>query len=87
MTKKARRGFALMSPEKRKAIAARGGANVPKERRTFFQDSGLAAAAGAVGGRMVPRENRTFAKNRALAQAAGRKGGLSKQRKREKETV
>jgi general stress protein YciG len=47
---KSRRGFAAMSPEKRREIATKGGASVPPERRSFSQDPGLAAMAGKKGG-------------------------------------
>ena len=47
---KQRRGFACMSPEKRREIAAKGGAGVPKDKRSFAKVPGLAAAAGAKGG-------------------------------------
>lgn len=48
--KKARRGFAAMSPEKRKAIAIKGGASVPAHKRSFAAQPGLASRAGAIGG-------------------------------------
>lgn len=44
------RGFASMTPEKRKAIAAKGGASVPAHKRSFSKKEGLAAAAGKKGG-------------------------------------
>ncbi|MGZ9099975.1 MAG: KGG domain-containing protein [Brevundimonas sp.] len=44
------RGFAAMSLEMRRAIAAKGGASVAPERRTFSRDSELARAAGQKGG-------------------------------------
>ena len=46
----ARRGFAAMDPDKLRAIARRGGESVPKEKRSFSQDRGLAATAGRKGG-------------------------------------
>ncbi|MFA4893014.1 KGG domain-containing protein [Brevundimonas sp.] len=45
------RGFAAMSLELRRQIAAKGGASVAPERRTFSKDSDLARAAGQKGGR------------------------------------
>jgi general stress protein YciG len=48
--KKQRRGFAVMSPEKRKEIARKGGAAVKAENRSFSQNRDLAAAAGRKGG-------------------------------------
>lgn len=47
---KAKRGFAAMSPEKRRQIAAKGGASVPAEKRSFSQNRDLAASAGRAGG-------------------------------------
>jgi hypothetical protein len=44
---KKKRGFAAMSPEKRKAIAARGGTALRPEQRGFAAVPGLAASAGA----------------------------------------
>lgn len=44
------RGFACMDPEKRRAIARKGGASVPSEKRAYAKDRGLAAAAGRKGG-------------------------------------
>ena len=45
-----RRGFAAMSPERRKEIASRGGRNVPPEKRQFFVNRELALHAGRKGG-------------------------------------
>lgn len=47
---KSRRGFAGMSLEKRRAIAAMGGASVPPEKRTYSVNRDLAQEAGRVGG-------------------------------------
>ncbi len=47
---KARRGFACMPEDKRRAIAAKGGASVPADKRSFATQPGLAASAGAKGG-------------------------------------
>jgi general stress protein YciG len=74
------RGFAAMSPEKRKAIASRGGTSVPKEKRSFSQSRDLAARAGRDGGLNVDPGKRAFRKDPALAAAAGRKGGLASRR-------
>ena len=52
--KKARRGFAAMDPEKRRAIAAKGGASVPAEKRSFAMSKNLASQAGSKGGRSRP---------------------------------
>ena len=65
-----------MDPEKRRAIAARGGKAVPAEKRAFAMNPKLAAKAGHIGAKLVPHESRSFVKDRALAREAGRKGGL-----------
>lgn len=44
------RGFALLSPEQRKLVAAKGGASIPADKRSFSVDRGLAKQAGKVGG-------------------------------------
>jgi general stress protein YciG len=72
------RGFAAMSPEKRREIAAKGGAAVPKDKRSFSANRDLASSAGTVGGKNVAAESRSFSRDRDLAAAAGRKGGANK---------
>lgn len=52
---KSRRGFAAMDPERRREIAAKGGAAVPAEKRSFSQCRDLAASAGRAGGSASPR--------------------------------
>lgn len=47
---KSKRGFGAMSPEKRREIAAKGGAAVPADKRTFSKRPDLASTAGAKGG-------------------------------------
>jgi len=47
---KSKRGFAAMSPERRREIAAKGGAAVPAEKRSFSRSRDLAAQAGRAGG-------------------------------------
>lgn len=44
------RGFALLSPEQRKVVAAKGGASIPAAKRSFSVDRGLAKQVGKVGG-------------------------------------
>jgi general stress protein YciG len=51
---KAKRGFAAISPERRREIAARGGASVPPGKRSFSQNRELAASAGRIGGSSSP---------------------------------
>lgn len=44
------RGFAGMDDDKQRDIAAKGGASVPDEKRSFSKDHDLAAEAGRKGG-------------------------------------
>lgn len=44
------RGFAALSPERRREVAAKGGGSVPAAKRSFAQDRDLAARAGKTGG-------------------------------------
>jgi general stress protein YciG len=48
--KPALRGFACMTPERRREIARKGGAAVPANKRSFSKDAKLAASAGSKGG-------------------------------------
>lgn len=50
VTGKKPRGFASMSPEKRREIARRGGAAVAPANRSFSKNPDLAASAGRAGG-------------------------------------
>jgi general stress protein YciG len=45
-----KRGFASMDPARQREIARKGGASVPREKRSFSQDRSLAAEAGRKGG-------------------------------------
>ncbi len=47
---KARKGFACLTPERRREIARKGGASVPAHKRSFSKDHALAAIAGSKGG-------------------------------------
>ena len=47
-----RRGFASMTPERRKEIASMGGKAVSADKRAFSQSRDLARAAGRLGGRV-----------------------------------
>ena len=76
------RGFAGMNVDTQRAIARKGGANVPHEKRSFAQDRALAADAGRKGGRAVAAHARSFSANRELASQAGRKGGQTTQSER-----
>mgnify|MGYP001613957399 CR=1 FL=1 len=82
MTDKPKRGFAAMSPDKQRELAARGGSAVPAENRTFSRNRDLAAAAGRAGGNNVPPALRTFSKDNKLAMRAGRAGGNAAQARR-----
>jgi len=73
------RGFASMSPERRREIAAKGGRAVKAENRSFSKDKSLAAKAGSKGGKSVPAEKRRFSVDKALASTAGKKGGKKTQ--------
>lgn len=75
---KALRGFALLTDERRREIAKRGGLAVPPEKRTYSRDKMTAAEAGRKGGTNVPAERRAFFKDRELAVEAGRKGGSAR---------
>lgn len=50
VTGKCRRGFAVMSRERRVEIARSGGASVPASKRSFSKDRDLATTAGRKGG-------------------------------------
>jgi general stress protein YciG len=73
-----KRGFASMCPEKRRECAARGGAAVPAEKRSFATNRALAVSAGRVGGTNVPAERRSFSTNNELARESGKKGGKTR---------
>ena len=50
------RGFGSMDPERQREIAARGGAAVAADKRSFSQDRTLAAEAGRKGGEAGRKE-------------------------------
>ncbi len=74
------RGFAAMTPEKRKAIAAVGGKSVPAEKRSFSKSKELAVNAGRAGGLRVEPGKRAFSRDAEAARRAGQKGGLATRR-------
>jgi uncharacterized protein len=76
------RGFASMSEELQREIAAKGGVSVPAKKRTFHTDRKLAKTAGSLGGSKVAPGKRAFAKDPALASAAGRLGALAREKNR-----
>lgn len=49
------RGFAAMSPERHREVAAKGGRSVEPQERSFSRDHGLAARAGRIGGEAKPK--------------------------------
>lgn len=57
-TEKKLRGFAAMSPERRRAIAAKGGGAVPPEKRSFSKNRELSVSAGSKGGQATRRPGR-----------------------------
>ena len=59
---RARRGFACMSPERRREIARKGGASVPGDKRSFAKDRDLASEAGRKGGEASRGGGRTKAR-------------------------
>jgi general stress protein YciG len=50
-----KRGFATLSPERRREIAKLGGRAVPEEKRSFSQNRDLAREAGRKGGTQSSR--------------------------------
>jgi uncharacterized protein len=57
MTKQLR-GFALLTPERRKAVASKGGKSIPAHKRSFSTDPALAARAGKIGGTNTQKAKR-----------------------------
>lgn len=72
-----KRGFASMTPERRRQIASMGGKAVKKENRSFSRNRKLAVSSGRKGGAAVKPENRTFYLDKEFASKCGRKGGKS----------
>ena len=72
-----KRGFAGMTPEKRREIAAKGGKSVPKEKRAYSVNRDLASEAGKKGGKTVRPSKRSFSMDPALASRAGKIGGAN----------
>jgi len=75
---KSNKGFASMTPERRREVASKGGKAVKPQNRSFSRDKDLAREAGKKGGKNVKPQNRTFFKNRELARSAGKSGGNPK---------
>jgi general stress protein YciG len=72
------RGFASLTPERRREIASKGGKSVPAEKRSYSMNRELAAAAGKKGGLVCPPEKRTYSVDKELASRAGKIGGSAK---------
>jgi general stress protein YciG len=70
-----KRGFASMTPERRREIAAKGGKSVPPEKRAFSQNRELASKAGYKSGKAPRPAKRSFSLDPALASRAGKIGG------------
>jgi general stress protein YciG len=73
-----KRGFAGMTPERRKEIAAKGGKSVPANKRAFAANKDLAIKAGRKGGAQARPSKRPFNMDPALASRAGKLGGSKK---------
>ena len=69
------RGFAAMTPETQRAVAAKGGRAAHASGRAHRFDSDEGRAAGRMGGELVSRD-------RAYMAEIGRRGGLARQRAR-----
>jgi len=54
MTEKKPRGFAALTPERRRELASKGGKAVPAEKR-YYADKAKASAAGFKGGKSPRR--------------------------------
>jgi general stress protein YciG len=66
-----------MDPERRRAIARKGGQSVPRAKRSFSQSPSLAAESGRKGGQNVDPAKRTFSLDQELASEAGRRGAAT----------
>lgn len=65
------RGFAKLSPERRRQIASKGGASVEPQERAFSRDPALAARAGRLGGEIRGRARTRMTSEADLSQAQG----------------
>jgi general stress protein YciG len=73
------RGFATLSPERRREIASQGGKAVAAENRSFSRDKALAKSAAKKSGKNRDPESRSFSKDTELARSAGSTGGKASQ--------
>lgn len=72
LTRSGKRGFAGMSPEKRREAARKGGQSVPNEKRSFSQSADIARKAGMKGGKNLAPEKRMFSLDNDLAVKAAK---------------
>ena len=75
MTSKSTRGFAAMDPEKRRAIASKGGKAAHIKGTAHRFTPAEASEAGRKGGRVAHARGTAHRFSTAEASAAGRKGG------------
>jgi general stress protein YciG len=66
---KQKRGFACISPERRREIASMGGKSVPPEKRTYSIDKSKAVESGVKGG--VGRARSAWEKKKHLLDREG----------------
>jgi general stress protein YciG len=73
------RGFATLTPERRREVASAGGKAVAAESRSFSRDKALAKSAGKKGGQNRDPDSRSFSTDAKLARSAGSRGGKASQ--------
>ena len=73
-----KRGFASLTPEKRREIASKGGKAGKPENRAFSVNRALAAEAGRRSGSANRPSKRSFSMDRDLASRAGKLGAPKK---------
>jgi general stress protein YciG len=73
-----KRGFASMTPEKRKEVASKGGKSVKPENRAFSVNRDLAVEAGRKSGQASRPSKRSFSMDPELASRAGKLGAPKK---------
>jgi uncharacterized protein len=81
-TTKSRRGFAIMEPERQRALAGEGGRKAHAEKRAHEWTPEAAREAGRKGGKATHAKGTGHTFSPEEARAAGRKGGLAVQAKR-----
>jgi general stress protein YciG len=72
---KSRGGFASMTKERRRELAAKGGKSVPAEKRSFAQDRELAAVAGRKRLQCDDPASRAFSNDHVSDIPSGDEGG------------